>query len=168
MRQFVLNLVSSSSRPLVCLDNNLIALLDTGAELPVWTDTEESLKSVFKAELVRENVSFKGFGGDAIGNLYYITLRVGDIIYPNLPIVCSVIEDAPFHMILSASMFCGLIYEVDTVNNKLNVTVPDKESHVRNLKVFDSNGKLHILVNRNSLDAQDYARAYKDFYTKDL
>ena len=55
MRQFVLNLVSSSSRPLVCLDNNLIALLDTGAELPVWTDTEESLKSVFKAELVREN-----------------------------------------------------------------------------------------------------------------
>ena len=42
-------------------------------------------------------------------------------------------------MILSATMFSGLIYEVDTVNNVLNINVPDSESFIRNL-TFD-NGK---------------------------
>jgi len=47
-------------------------------------------------------------------------------------------------MILSATMFSGLIYEIDDCHHKLNVSVPDKESHVRKLKIEDSNGKLHI------------------------
>lgn len=37
------------------------------------------------------------------------------------------------------------MYEIDDKNHKLNVTIPDDESTIRNLKIEDSNGKLHIL-----------------------
>lgn len=49
-------------------------------------------------------------------------------------------------MILSATMFRNLMYEIDDKNHKLNVTIPDGESEIRNLIIRDSNGKLHVLV----------------------
>ena len=36
--------------------------------------------------------------------------------------------EVPFNMILSATMFQNLIYEIDDKNHKLNVTIPDEES----------------------------------------
>ena len=50
-----------------------------------------------------------------------------------------------FSMIISATMFSGLIYEIDTKNHKLNITIPNDESLIRNLRIQDSNGKLHVL-----------------------
>lgn len=54
-------------------------------------------------------------------------------------------ENVPYHIILSATMFHNLIYEIDIKNHKLNIIVPDDESTVRNLRIEDTNGKLHIL-----------------------
>ena len=48
-------------------------------------------------------------------------------------------------MILSASMFSGLRYEIDDENHKLNVTIPDTQSFVRNLTIWDENGHLQVL-----------------------
>ena len=71
-----------------------------------------------------------------MGTLYRIpTFRCGTLLYPEFPIIASRM-DLPCH-------------EVDDCNHKFNVTIPEKESHVRNLAVEDRNGKLHVLcVNR--------------------
>ena len=84
-----------------------------------------------------------------MGTLYRIpTFRCGTLLYPEFPIIASRM-DLPCQMLLSTTMFNRLIYEVDDCNHKFNVTIPEKESHVRNLAVEDRNGKLHVLcVNR--------------------
>lgn len=42
-------------------------------------------------------------------------------------------------------MFNGLVYEIDTINNVLNINVPDNESNVCNLRISDKHGKFYIL-----------------------
>lgn len=39
------------------------------------------------------------------------------------------------------------MYEFDDKNHKLNITIPEGESNIRNLKVVDISGKMHILNN---------------------
>ena len=53
--------------------------------------------------------------------------------------------DLPCQMLLSATMFSGLIYEVDDCSHKFTVTIPEKESYERILKVEDRDGRLHVL-----------------------
>lgn len=55
--------------------------------------------------------------------------------------------DASFNLILSATMFDGLIYQVDTVHHVLNIDVPDTESTVRNLRIVDKDGRQFVLCN---------------------
>ena len=104
------------------------------------------------AVLVKKSVSFTGFGGLATGNLYQFMFRLGDLVFPSLPIVANSDISVPFSMILSATMFKGLLYEIDDSNHKFNVTIPDKESVIRNLKIESSDGKLHILCNSGSME----------------
>lgn len=97
------------------------------------------------AELIKENVPFSGFGGTTTGNLYRVTFQVGELVYPSMPILANSELDVTFDVILSASMFDGLIYQVDTVNHVLTVEVPDNESTVRNIKLRDSSGRWFVL-----------------------
>ena len=116
-------------------------MLDTGAVLPVWASNEEHLKDI-GAVLVALN---QPFGGMTRGSLYRIPLfRCGNLLYPELPVVACR-SDLPCQMILSATMFSGLIYEVDDFRHRFNVTIPDTQSHVRKLAIEDRNGKLHVL-----------------------
>ena len=147
MKQITFQLDHRQQRPVLKLEGKLRALLDTGAYIPVWTDDEEVLAHNMGAELVAKNVSFTGFGGTAIGNLYKVTLRVGELIYPNMSILANQDLDTPFNLILSATMFQNLIYEVDDKNHRFNVSIPDEESMVRNLRIEDKNGIIHILCN---------------------
>lgn len=64
-------------------------------------------------------------------------------------------EHPGYSLILSASMFYGLIYEVDTVNYKLNITVPDNQSLVRNLHIKDSQGNMHVLANEHIITPEE-------------
>ena len=52
-----------------------------------------------------------------------------------------------FNVILSATMFDGLIYHIDNVNHVLNIEIPDWESNVRNLRVVNKEGKIFVLCN---------------------
>lgn len=142
-----LDLDFEQQRPVVVLDDGLTGLLDTGAYLPVWVDDEDILTDIMGAELVQRDVEFAGFGGVASGNLYRATFKVGKLIYPNMTIIANSEFDVPFNMILSASMFQHLRYEVDDENHKFNVTIPDKESNVRNLVVETHDGKIFVLCN---------------------
>ena len=150
MKQFTLPLMKDRQRPTVRLTNffQINAMLDTGAVLPVWVRDEDELRAIGGIP-VAPNQPFGGFGGMTMGTLYRIpTFRCGTLLYPEFPIIASRM-DLPCQMLLSTTMFNRLIYEVDDCNHKFNVTIPEKESHVRNLAVEDRNGKLHVLcVNR--------------------
>lgn len=129
------------------LKNGLTALVDTGAYIPVWTEDEDILVSLLGAELVRKNVQISDFGGVAYGNLYKVNMDIGGILYPSMHIVANNEIDASFNLILSATMFDGLIYQVDTVRHVLNIDVPDTESTVRNLRIVDRDGRQFVLCN---------------------
>lgn len=147
MKQMTLQLDSRQQRPVVRLKNGLRALLDTGAYIPVWTDDEDILVENLGASLITKDVSFSGFGGEARGNLYKVSLNVGELYFPNMTIIVNQDLDTPFNLILSATMFQNLIYEVDDKNHRMNIMIPDEESMVRSLRIEDSGGQIHILCN---------------------
>lgn len=137
-------------RPIIYLSNwhGLNALLDTGALFPVWTAPETILLSL-GGVLLQKDVVFGGFGGKTQGNLYQLNqLSIGKLIFPKMTIIaCDDLKNVPYHILLSATMFQHLRYEIDDENHKFNVTVPDREGCVRNLKIQDKNGQLQVLCN---------------------
>lgn len=145
MKQYTLRLDKTRQRPVVILNNGLTALFDTGAYIPVWTDDEDILISELDAILVRKDVPLSGFGGSTFGNLYKVNLDIGGILYPSMHIIANNEINATFNLILSATMFEGLIYQIDTVNHMLNIEIPDWESNVRNLRVVNEDGKIFVL-----------------------
>lgn len=145
MRQFSLKLDMTQQRPVVLLENALTALLDTGAYIPIWTDEEDILLSDMGGKLVKTKVPFTGFGGIAYGNLYQVTLEVGDLIFPNMHIIANNELNSSYNLILSATMFDGLSYEINTRTHWLHITVANDSDLVRNLRIVDSNGRLHVL-----------------------
>lgn len=145
MKQYALKLDKTRQRPVVILKNGLTALFDTGAYIPVWTDDEDILVSDLNAVLVKKNMPLSGFGGSTVGNLYEVSLDIGGIFYPSMHIIANNEINATFNLILSATMFEGLIYQIDTVNHMLNIEIPDWESNVRNLKIMNEEGKIFVL-----------------------
>ena len=153
MKQFTIDLNENVQRPVVRLSewHQFDVMLDTGALFPVWVDEERALIKL-GAKLIQEKVVFGGFGGEASGSLYRLPyFKFGDLIYPGLPIIACCVS-APCHMILSASMFLKLRYEIDDENHKLNITIPDSQSCVRNLKIWDENGHLQVLCTQSDQD----------------
>ena len=147
MRQFTLPLYAELDRPVMPLPDwyNFNAMLDTGALFPVWIDDEELLIKT-GAVSVKEKVVFGGIGGKAYGKLYQIPyFKFGDLVYPNMHIICYPMENRTCHMLLSSTMFYGLRCEIDYENHKLNVTIPDGQQITRNLVIRDSGGKLHVV-----------------------
>ncbi len=145
MRHFTLTLQEKTQRPVAHLRNfyGLDAMLDTGALFPIWVAGEQTLLEL-GGSLVKEKVEFGGFGGMTEGKLYKLPMmKVGNLIFPEFHIISCQIR-IPCQIILSATMFRNLIYEVDDFNHKFNVTIPDSQSEVRNLVIWDSNGILHI------------------------
>ena len=71
MKKFSLDLYKNIQRPVIYLADwhKFDAMLDTGALFPVWVDEEKALIKL-DAECIKEKVTFGGFGGEAIGNLY--------------------------------------------------------------------------------------------------
>ncbi len=145
MKQFTMTLSKRLQRPVVKLENffNIYAMIDTGALFPVWNYKEEILTMIGGVKIA-SNAGFRGFGGKTFGNIYRIpNFRVGDLIFPQFHIVANR-DNLPCHMLLSATVFNNLIYEIDNFHHKLNVTIPDSESVSRNLVITDSNGILHV------------------------
>ena len=145
MKQFTLALNKSIQRPTILLNHphHLQAMLDTGATFPVWTADEDIIEKI-GGKLKKTDVPFGGFGGMTKGNLYEIpNFCVGDLIFPSLPVIVSP-RNLPCQMLLSATTFSRLIYEIDDQHHQFNVTIPEQESTVRNLTVKEDNGRLHI------------------------
>lgn len=145
MLQMTMDLDDEQQRPVIFLGDELTALLDTGAFVPVWVDDERVLVEKLGAKFVKGHIPLAGFGGIFYGNMYQATFQVGTLTFPNMHIIANGEMKSPFNLILSATMFQGLIYEIDDRSHKLSVTVPDGESPVRNMRIVDSGGRLHVL-----------------------
>ena len=145
MKQMTLELIPSIQRPTVNLDKfyDLRAMIDTGAVYPIWMVGEEKLSAI-GAIKVKDEIEFGGIGGMTVGAIYKIPMfQIGDLIYPNMGIIAHK-TNFPVPILLPATMFNNLIYEINNKTHRLSITVPDDESNVRNLTIKDENGKLHI------------------------
>lgn len=146
MKQITLDIKPVDPRPIIYLKNffEIDAMLDTGAVIPVWVEEEDTLQSVGGIK-ERENFNFSGFGGEVYGTLYRIPIfTLSELTFPYLPIVAARMN-LPCHLILSATMFSRLIYEIDDVHHKLNISVPVNESTTRNITVRDVNGRVRVV-----------------------
>ena len=140
-----LELDSTYQRPGVTLDNfyGLDAMIDTGAVYPVWMNGEASLHKL-GATKIMDSIEFGGLGGMTKGSLYEIPMfQLGDLIYPCMRIIAHR-SNFPVPILLPATMFNNLIYEIDNKHHRLNITVPDDESISRNLTIKDENGHLRV------------------------
>jgi len=146
MNKFSLLLRDDTDRPVIFISSKyqITALLDTGAVFPIWTEEEDLLK-LMGGSLIKSNIEFGGFGGTAVGNLYELpTFQLGKLIYPHLKIIACPLE-IPAFMIIPATMFRNLIYEIDDSKKKLTLTVPPGETVIRNVLIRNSDGTLNVL-----------------------
>ena len=140
-----LELIEKYQRPVVRLNkfHNIYAMIDTGAVYPVWMSGEERLRRL-GAVKKKDSGPFGGLGGMTNGALYEIpALQLGDLIYPNMSIIAHR-SDFPVPLLLPATMFNNLIYEINNKTHHLNITVPDDESISRNLVIKYENERLYV------------------------
>lgn len=148
MKEIKLDLLRWYSRPVIKL-YGVEALIDTGAEIPVFSLEEQVLRRLFNAELLLKNGSVRGFGGEFRGSIYQLyDFRIEELYYPKIRVlVPNDLSNGFFRMILSASMFHNLSCNIDFKNHQLTIVVPDNESLQRDIRVLDGQGREHILTN---------------------
>lgn len=144
--QITLNLDREARRPVVQISwfHGCRAMLDTGALFPIWVASDDLLMGL-GARLIKKNVKFSGFGGDASGNLYRVNFMLDDLIYIDMPIVAKEMEKLQCHLILSATMFENTVYEIDMRNHRLKMDTKDNQP-VRLLKLSNDNGKFSVYL----------------------
>lgn len=157
----------------------IVALIDTGASMPVWVGPKEILLRL-GAKYVNRHVPISGFGGGGTeGDLYEIPIfTVGELTFTWMSIVYikdffsrtdekgnKIITDATYHIVLSATMFRNTIYEINDIDKLFKITVPNN-ALVRNVKIYSNDGKtyeiLFNLLNNNGEAHKSYAAALKN------
>jgi len=62
-----------------------------------------------------------------------------------MPLIASELEDKNWHMIISATMFDGMVYEIDTINKKLNIDTKDNQP-IRILRLSNDSNNLSVYL----------------------
>ncbi len=147
------SLIHSAQGPVLLLSNifqGCTALLDTGALFPVWTKGDRLLKGI-GGRFDFGDISFTGFGGECKASVYKLNFCLGNIIFPDMSILCINDDAIPGYFLLSATMFYGCKYTIDNLNKKLWIDTYDNQV-CRLLKIRNDKGKLYILYNDISAD----------------
>lgn len=165
MIQITLQLDDKARRPIASLTwfHGCRALIDTGALFPVWNKSEDMLVKRLGAVLIKKNVVFGGFGGETQGNLYKVNFELNGLYYLDMPIIASKLAKANWSMIISATMFDGMMYEIDTVHKKLNINIKDNQP-VRILRLSEDTGSISVYLAGTYAAEEDY----KKFFRSDL
>lgn len=110
--------------------DDLITLIDTGANMPVWCADEKLLKLTFPGVYkVKDNATITGFGGMSSASLWVIPQFIfsdgyEQVVYPQLPImICGLSRS--FRMIMSFTMLdhAELTYKSIREGNKFKRTL---------------------------------------------
>ena len=146
MKTFSLPLEPDFQRPLTEA-YEMPALIDTGAIVPVFTLYPSNLKRLFDTELVATNKQFGGFDGNVNGSVYRIkNFVLGELLFEILEVF---VPDKPrlrFPFLFSATMFYGMAYEIDTINNLFTIKVSDTQHLRRKFEILSLKGKLYPQV----------------------
>lgn len=152
VREQVFQLNPRAERPMLHIKTDtgkmVWALFDTGAYIPVWTATEQLFLQHYSSAIFAAKSNVGWFGGDTKGKVYRVNFKLGEIIYPQMPIFIPDEEQiAPYSIILSATMLRGLDYNIDTRNNYMTVHFESQSEMIRNLVFSDKNGRVVVLAN---------------------
>ena len=63
------------------------------------------------------------------------------LMFLDMPIIATNMDSLNCHLILPATMFDKMIYEIDTINHVLNIDTKDNQ-FVRILRLSDDNGRI--------------------------
>lgn len=153
--EMILELDNTLLRPTI-LTNGITALFDTGALIPMANMRASILEKQFGARVVIKDAEISGIGGVCKGSVYTIPVfTLSKLTYPEFHVfVPNNRIKGMADFLFSATMFNGLIYEIDTPNHRMLIRVPDKESCVRNLRIYDSKGKLYVLANSSTYEVE--------------
>ena len=119
-----LDIIDGYTRPVVLLKEDITCLIDSGADVPVWTRGSDKLLSSYQAKQIQgKKFLLSGFGKEAeIVNVYSISdLEIkGEesadrIIFKNLTVACT---ERPFmvaNLIMPATAFSHMNYTVKNI-----------------------------------------------------
>jgi len=148
MQNIILNLFEEVNRPIAKIPtfHDVPALIDTGSVFPVWCGEEDVLQE-YGAIKILEKIEFGGFGGRTTGKLYRLPVfNLGGLIFPHMNIIVHEGFAITSPLILPATIFHNLIFEINNKLHTLKITIPDGESNVRNFIIREEGGHLRVLV----------------------
>ena len=162
MREFSIPLKKKYERPTIEL-YKLPSLIDTGAIIPVLSMFPPMIEKYFDAKLILETGFISVFGGLERGSVYSIKkFEIGDLIFNDFEVFVPNEPKIRFPFLLSATLFYGMDYEIDTINEKFIVRMKDEQSFEREFKIKDLNGKLYPQIDGTLI--QDTDIILQDFY----
>ena len=143
MKEFSIPLKKDYQRPVIEL-YNLPTLIDTGSVIPVFSIYPTTLEKYFEIKLILENNAIEGFGGKELGSVYSIkNFQVGELIFNDFEVFVPTKPKLQFPFLLSATLFYGMNYEVDNINEKFIVRMKDEQSFEREFKIKSLNNRLY-------------------------
>ena len=143
MKEFSIPMKKDYQRPIIEL-YNLPTLIDTGSVIPVFSIYPPILEKYFEIKLILENESIEGFGGKERGSVYSIkNFKIGELIFNDFEVFVPHDPHLKFPFLLSATLFYGMEYTVDTINNNFIVRMKDEQNFERDFKLKELHGKLY-------------------------
>ena len=154
MRTLVLQLFNRKNRPsfsFVVNEREVTALVDTGAETPVWCSTEDDFLEAYP-DAIKQNweSEVRGFGKDSEKGVVYVipefTLSDSKEVYRinNLPIVVCNHPLIGYDFVLSDTMFSKADTFIHRIGNKYLEILFEKESY--QCAVKRANGSFSIVT----------------------
>ncbi len=134
-------------RPVVnvqCGGETFLALIDTGAVIPVCTLEADEIVAL-GARFLKNDVNISGIGGVSKGNLYRMDIPFSIFRYVDLPVISINEPSMPFDFIFSATMFTGFRYVIDTLAHTLAIDTCSNETELH-LRVADNMGGFRVLI----------------------
>lgn len=152
MYRVVKKLVGKSLRPIIELNLfvGCLALIDTGAEIPVWVGEEDQLAALTGVSPTGVRSSIGGFGGASEGNVYRMTWAFEGLHYIEMPIVACNMKNISWDIVLPATMFDGMRYTVDNIQGEMIFEIQDNQT-VRHLKLLGKDGSIHIFSQQTKI-----------------
>lgn len=142
MKEFSIPLKRKCERPVIEL-YKLNSLIDTGAVIPVFSIDPAIIEKFFDIKLILETGFIGGFGGSEKGSVYSIkNFEIGELKFKDFEVFVPDIPKIQFPFLLSATLFYGMDYEFDTINEKFIVRMKDDQNLERDFKIKDLNGRL--------------------------
>ena len=168
MSEFSLDLLKNFQRPIteVC---GFPTLIDTGAVIPVFAFPKFILEKAFDAKLKIADTNIGGFGGKCDGDVYSLNnIEIGDLKFSTMDVFVPK-DIKPFlkhPILLSATLFHNTIYEIDTVNNKFTVNIPDDNLCIKDFRIEELKDKLYVQVDGVFFQEDDFEKLEIDNYTQ--